>query len=179
MAGKQESLRDYYEMAKEIARVERELKIERWVKIAIEYKSDGVYHRLYLYDMPVWQYEKWNWVIRWRMARFQCQMPRELVQLSFDHYKKVMETNIGMQHDLDRFVAAKAQVSKQEKIVASYIKHQKANNIFFNEETDEMLLKVRAKLQSKKESVVLAEQRLIEKVKQYQHIENVNKNHKH
>ena len=168
MASKQESISEYLEIAKDIARVEKELKIDRWVRISIEYKSGGNYHRLWLYDMPVWQYEKWDWVIRWRRAKLQCQHPMEYVEVGFDHYKKVMGTNIGMQHDIDRFVAAKAQVSKQEKIVASYIAHQKANNFFFNENTDEMLLKVRVKLQAKKRSVILAEQRLIEKVRQYQ-----------
>lgn len=168
MASKQESLHDYYEMAREIAKVERELKIERWVKIIIEYKSNGIYHRLYSYDMPVWQYEKWEWVVRWRKAKLQCQFPKEFVQLSFDYYKKVMGANIGMQKELNSFIAAKAQVTKQERIIAAYVADQKTNNFFFKEETDEQLLKVRNKLQTKKEMLALAEQSLIDKVNEYQ-----------
>ena len=168
MASKQESLHDYYQMSKEIAKIEKNLDIERWVKIAVLYKHEGSETMLYHYDLPVWQYRKWEWVIRWRQAKLQCQHPRECVTLAFDYYKKVMGCNIGMQQDIDKFVAAKAQVTKQERIITAYVADQKKSNLFFNEETDEQLNKVKAKLQSKKEIVALAEQRLIDKVKDYQ-----------
>lgn len=170
MASKQESLHDYYEMAREIAKIEKNLDIERWVKIIISYKHEDREIVLYRYDLPVWQYEKWEWVIRWRKAKLQCQHPRELVSQGFDYYKKVMGENIGMQQDIDRFVAAKARVTKQERILAKYITDQKKSNFFFNEETDEQVMKAKAKLKASKESVALAEQRLINKVKYYQSI---------
>lgn len=163
-------MHDYYELAKEIALIEKNLHIERWVKIAITYKHKGREKVLYSYDLPVWQYEKWEWVIRWRKAKLQCKHPRELVSLGFDYYKKVMGYNIGMQQDIDRFVAAKARVTKHERALTAYVERQKRTNFFFSEETDELLIKAKAKLKASKESVALAEQRLINKVKYYQSI---------
>ena len=167
MVSKQESLHDYYKMAKEIAKIEKSLNIERWVKIAVVYKLEGNEIVLYRYDLPVWQYNKWAWVVRWRQAKLQCQHPRECVTLAFDYYKKVMGYTIGMQQDIDKFVAAKAQVSLQERIVKEYVEQQQKSNFFFDEDADEQLLKIKAKLKAKKENVAQAELRLITKVKEY------------
>lgn len=167
---KQESLSEYYEMAKEIAKTEKELGIERWDQISIERNGDksGEYIRLYSYDLPRHIAEKYEWVIRWRAAKLQCQYPRYCVRVYHSPYSKVMGENIGMQKDLNKFLAAKAQVTRQERVIRQYIE-QKRNegDMFYNESEDEDLAKAIAKLQTKKEMVAQAEARLIEKVKEY------------
>ena len=166
MAAKQESLHDYYEMAKEIAKVEKELNIEQWVKINIGFHKDGKEFPLWSYDLPVWLYRKKEWVVRWRKSRFQCLYPKEFVELGFFYYKKVMGVNIGMQKDIDTFVAAKAQLTKQRNIVNDYIERKKAeNDLFYDMDGDEMLQKALVKLQRKEAMVRDAENRMIEKVK--------------
>lgn len=169
MAGKQESLQDYFLMAKEIAKEEKKLGIEHWDGISIQRDGDkvGEYVRLYHYDLPRQLAEKYDWVIRWRAARLQCQYPRYCVRVYHSPYKKVMGVNIGMQKDIDTFVAAKAQYTKQKRTLDEYISKQKATNIFFSEDTDEEVVRIKAKLERKKESIWQAEARLIEKVKQY------------
>lgn len=169
MAGKQESLQDYFLMAKEIAKEEKKLGIEHWDDISIERNGDkwGEYIRLYHYDLPRQLAEKYEWVIRWRAAKLQCQNPRYCVRIYHCPYKKVMGMNIGMQKDIDVFVAAKAQYSKQKRNLEEYISKQKASNMFFNEDTDEEVVRFKAKLKRKKENIELAESRLVEKVKQY------------
>ena len=50
--GKQESVSDWFQMSKDYAKAENELKIEKWVQITIEY-NDEVKHepvRLFIYD---------------------------------------------------------------------------------------------------------------------------------
>lgn len=170
MASKQESLTDYYQMAKEIAEVEKQLNIEQWDFVTIERNGDteGEHIRLYSYNLPRHIAEKYEWVIQWRAARFKCQYPRYIVVVRHGLYKKVMGVNIGMQKDIDVFVAAKAQVTKQERVLNEYIAHQKAYNFFYDEMTDEQTIKAKAKLARKKENVEQAEARMIEKVKQYQ-----------
>lgn len=167
-AGKQESLQDYFLMAKEIAREERNLGIGHWDGISIEREGDkvGEYVRLYHYDLPRRVAEKYDWVIRWRAARLQCQYPRYCVRVYHSPYKKVMGVNIGMQKDIDTFVAAKAQYTKQRRTLDEYISKQKASNMFFNEDTDQEVVRFKAKLERKKENIEQAEARLIEKVKQ-------------
>lgn len=169
MASKQESIQDYFLMAKEIAKTEKELSIERWDKVTIyrtgDKEGDSIY--LYHYDLPRHIAEKYDWVVRWRAARLQCQYPRYRVTVYHSPYSKVMGLNIGMQKDIDTFVAAKAQFTKQQHAIDDYISYQKANNLFFDEDTDEQLVKAKAKLLKKKEGIEQAETRLIEKVKQY------------
>lgn len=169
MASKQESLQDYFLMAKEIAKEEKNLGIEHWDGISIEREGDkvGEYVRMYHYDLPRRVAEKYDWVIRWRAARLQCQYPRYCVRVYHSPYKKVMGVNIGMQKDIDTFVAAKAQYTKQKRILDDYISKQKATNIFFSEDTDQEVVRIKAKLERKKENIEQAEVRLIEKVKQY------------
>ena len=169
MASKQESLHDYFMKAKEIAKEEKKLGIEHWDGISIERDGDkcGEYIRLYHYDLPRQLAEKYDWVIRWRAAKLQCQFPRYCVRICHYLYKKVMGVNIGMQKDIDIFVAAKAQYTKQKRILDDYISKQKESNIFFCEDTDEEVIKIKAKLERKKENIEQAEARLIEKVEQY------------
>lgn len=65
----QERMDDWMEYARELARAERELRIERWVFISIEYKDDaGNPIRLHSYDLPRDLHERNRWVIRWREA---------------------------------------------------------------------------------------------------------------
>lgn len=176
MANKQESLHDYYQMAKEIAKHEKSLGIEHWDSIDIEREGNnaGEYVKLYHYDVPRQLAEKYNWVIRWRAARLQCQNPRYYVRICHSPYSKVMGVNIGMQKDIDTFVAAKAQYTKQQRILDNYISEQKATNMFFNEDTDPEVVKVKTKLATKKEHIEQAEARLIAKVKQYQSQQDIN-----
>ena len=170
----QETIPEYFLMAKEIARTEKELSIERWDKITIyragDKEGDSIY--LYHYDLPRHIAEKYDWVIRWRAARLQCRYPRYRITVYHSPYSKVMGENIGMQKDIDTFVAAKAQLTKQQHFIDNYIYYQKANNLFFDEDTDEQLIKARAKLLKKKEIIKQAEARLMEKVKQYKQQRN-------
>lgn len=69
----QESVNDWWEYAKGLARAERELQIERWVYISIGYKDEaGNPVRLHSYNLPRELHERYRWVIRWRVAKLQC-----------------------------------------------------------------------------------------------------------
>ena len=72
---KQESMGDWFQMAKDYAKAEKELKIERWVYISIEYKDEGKLEpvRLFSYNLPREVYERRRWVIRWRLSK----LPKE------------------------------------------------------------------------------------------------------
>lgn len=68
---------DWMEYARELARAERELRIERWVFISIECKDEaGNPVRLHSYDLPRELHERYRWVVRWREARLQCLYPK-------------------------------------------------------------------------------------------------------
>lgn len=149
----QERMDDWWEYARELAKAERELKIEQWVFISIEYKdADGHTHRLHSYDLPRELYEKYRWVVRWREARLQCLHPRETVSTYYSYYDKRTGLKTGFNSCLSKLAATKAQITLAERKEKAYLDYQKQNNLFFDEQTDEELIKFRIKLRTKKEN---------------------------
>lgn len=149
----QERIDDWWEYARELAKAERELKIEQWVFISIEYKdADGHTHRLHSYDLPRELHEKYRWVVRWREARLQCLYPRETISGYYCYYDKRTGLKTGFNSCLSKLAAAKAQITIAERKEKDYLDYQRQNNLFFDEQTDEELIKFRIKLRTKKEN---------------------------
>ena len=139
--------------AKDQARAEKELKIEPWVTISLGRRlTDGTNEQLYSYDLPREMLERWMWVIRWRLAKMQCKYPRCHISTYYHYYDKRTGLDTGFGSLLYKLSAAKAQITKVEKAIAGYIEFQSANNMFFNLETDEMLIKAKRKLETKQQN---------------------------
>lgn len=151
---------DIYQYAKDLAKAEKELQIDKWVMIDIGYYTpDRQFVLLHRYNLPRAVYERRSWVVRWRTARLQCTMPKQPISTWFSYYDKRSGLPTGIGSDLGKLAAAKAQVTKQERAIQAYIKAHRGS-LFFDEATDEQLAKARAKLQRKIEGVRLAEERL-------------------
>lgn len=159
--GMMESLRHH-------AKAERELKIENWVFISIEYKdASGNYVKLYKYDLPRELAERYRWVIRWRTAKCQCQHPRHCVNTYYSYYDKRTGLPMGWKDDLSALVAAKAQITKAENREQEYLTAMRnSGNLFWNESTDEQLKVFRAKLQTKRDKYACLLTKIEAKVEQ-------------
>ena len=72
-----------------------------------------------------------------------------------------------MQEDLDKFIASKALVTKQQRKLERYIAQEKSNNMFFDESSDEEIINIKAKIERNKLMVSQAEERLKKKVEQF------------
>lgn len=154
----QERIEDWQVYARELAKAERELKIEKWVYISIEYRTKGLERVvLFRYDLPREIYELYRWVIRWRHARLQCRYPKEDVLTYFSYYDKRTGLSTDFGSALSRLSAAKAQITIARRREQEYIEHQRQNNLFFNEADDEMLAKFRRKLHEKLEKYAVLE----------------------
>ena len=158
--GKQESMGDCFQMAKDYAKAEKELKIENWVQISICCGHGHQSVTIYTYDLPREVYERRMWVIRWRVARLQCQHPRNDVYTSFYYYEKRSCESLEVSSCLSKLISAKAQITKAERKMNEYIEYNRHNNMFFDENTDEELAKFKEKLERKKANVVECEKRL-------------------
>lgn len=115
---------------------------------------------LYTYDLPREVYERRMWVIRWRVARLQCQYPRNDVYTSFYYYDKRSGESLEVSSCLSKLISAKTQITKAERRMNEYIEHNRQNNLFFDENTDEELIKFREKLERKKLECAECEKRL-------------------
>lgn len=146
----QENMSGWMEYAREYAKVQREMKIEKWVCITIEYRTKERQRVvLFRYDLPRDVYERRQWVVRWRHARLLCQYPKENVQTYFSYYDKRTGLSMDFGSVLSRLSAAKAQITIARRKEQEYLAYQRQNNMFFDEAEDEMLLKFRKKLHDK------------------------------
>lgn len=157
---KQESIDDLFQMAKDLAKAEMELKIEQWVEVTIYYGYAEKQVSLYHYNLPREMYFRYQWVIRWRMAKFQCQYPKQIIGISLYHYDKRSGESMGLNSCLSKLISVKAQVTKAERMMKNYIEQNRQNNMFFDENTDEELVKFREKLERKKIECAECEKRL-------------------
>ncbi len=158
--GKQESVSDFYQYAKDLAKAENELKVDRWVEVTLYYGYADKQVSLYHYNLPREMYFRYQWVIRWRMAKLQCQYPKQIIGISLYHYDKRSGESMELNSCLSKLISAKAQVTKAERRMNEYIEHNRQHNLFFDEVTDEDLVKFRSKLERKKAYVTECEKRL-------------------
>ena len=164
----QEKIGDWWEYAKELAKAERDLQIEHWVRISIEYKDEaGNPVRLHSYDLPRELYERYRWVIRWREAKLQCLYPRKYISTYYSFYDKRTKLRTDFNSCLMKLAAAKAQITIAQRKEAEYIEYQRLNNLFFDEQTDEQLLIFRQKLAVKKEKYMSLKIHIENQVKQH------------
>ena len=148
--GKQESMDDWFQMAKDYAKAEKELKVEQWVEVTLYYGYADKQVSLYHYNLPREMYFRYEWVIRWRMARLQCKYPKQIISKSLYFYDKRSGESMDVSSCLSKLISAKAQVTKAERMMREYIEHNRQNNMFFDENTNEDLVKFRNKLERKK-----------------------------
>ena len=110
-----ERIDDWMQMAKDLARAERELQIEHWVYITFEYREDDrsrvVLHKI---DMPRRMLDRWRWLVEWRRAKYVCQYPRKGVQVYHCYYDKRTGLQTGFGSLLSCVAAAKAQITKTD-----------------------------------------------------------------
>lgn len=158
--GKQESVDDWFQMAKDLAKAERELKIEQWVEVTIYYGYEEKQVSLYHYNLPREIYFRYQWVIRWRMAKLQCQYPKQIVSTSLYFYDKRSGESMDVNGCLSKLMSTKAQITKAERRMNEYIGYNRQNNMFFDESTDEELVKFREKFERKKIECAECEKRL-------------------
>ena len=135
---RQESADDFIQMAKDLAKAERELGVQKWVSISIE-RVDKNRNReqIFTYDLPREVYERWEWVVNWRRAKLVCKYPKDHVNCYFSFYDKRLGNNPKFISGLKTLASAKAQVTKVQRKIDEYIAYNKANNLFFDENTDD------------------------------------------
>lgn len=165
----QESIDDFIQMAKDYAKAEKELGVQHWVFVSIERKGEfGDRERIYSYDLPRELYERRKWVIRWRAAKLQCQYPKDSINCYLSYYDNRLGNDLKLTDDLRTLISCKAQVSKQQRLIDEYVAWHSTNDLFFDEENDDGLMKVRKKLAQKVANVKAAEERLKLKIKEYE-----------
>lgn len=143
----QENMNDFMEHVIAYKEAEKELQIQYWVYISIEKKdNNGVRVPLFSYDLPREVYERRRWVIKWRESKLICKYPKENISAYFSFYEKHLGNVPELTDYLRKLTSCKAQITMQQRAIDNYVAYQRANNMFFSEDTDEKLMKIRSKL---------------------------------
>lgn len=163
----QEKIDDFMLMAKYYSQAEKELEVQYWVHLSIEYKgNDDKRIILYKYDLPREVYERRKWVIEWRKAKLICQYPKAGINCYSSYYDKRLGNDPQLTSDLRTLISAKAQVTKVKNHIKEYVDYHKKNDLFFDEDLDPDLVKARKKLAIKIANVHEAEKRLKVKIEE-------------
>ena len=159
---KQEDTEDWVQDARDLAKAERELRIEHWVWVSIGYRTKTCEMViLHSYDLPRDIMERYRWVIRWRTARLQCQYPHQYITAWHSYYDKRTGLKTGFNSCLGKLAAAKAQITKAGRCIERHIAAQRAKYpMFYDESADTELVKYREKLARKKENCRRAEENI-------------------
>ncbi len=156
----------WMQAAKDLAKAEKDLGIQKWALISFYRKNEkGEAEKIFEYDLPREVWLKWGWVINWRRAKLICMFPRGEVYNTLSFYDKRSGYEIGIGTSLSKLISAKAQVTKVQRSIDNYISWQRRNNMFFDENTDEKLILIRKKLAIKISNAHEAEERLKSKIK--------------
>lgn len=151
--------------AKDYAVVEKAIGVEKWVSVSyyidIPEKEDGAVcilshgsqwtKRVFLYDMPRHQYERYMWVLRWRLAKLICLYPRNNVQQYICFYDKKTGLELGFGKPLSKLIGAKSLLTKYRNRLKNYIDSQ-SSNLFFNG-SDEIVEKFNTKISATEEKI--------------------------
>lgn len=143
---KQESVGDWMELAKAFDKAEKET-VQPYVVVLLE--DQATKEKLYQYDLPREMFWKYQWVIRWRMARLQCQRPKHIISQYLSFYDKVTGLEYGFGSLLSKLTAAKAQVTILENKMADY-KQRMKESLFFDEDTDDTIRMFKCKIESQR-----------------------------
>jgi hypothetical protein len=156
---------DWMQAAKDLAKAEKDLGVQKWVLITFYRKNEkGEAEKIFEYDLPRELWIKWNWVVNWRRAKLICMFPRGEVYSTMSFYDKRSGYETGINTFLGRLISAKAQATKVQRSIDNYIAWNRRNNMFFDENTDEKLIILRGKLFAKINNIQEAEERLKSKI---------------
>lgn len=82
-------MEEWMQYARDMAKAEKELKIELWVIISFYRTTEqGGKVLLFRYDLPRKVADKYDWVVRWRRARLTCQYPKGNVTHTYCLYDR-------------------------------------------------------------------------------------------
>ena len=111
-------MEEWMQYAKDMAKAEKELKIEQWVIISFYRVTErGEKIPLFKYDLPRRVADKYDWVILWRKAKLTCRYPRGKVTHTYYLYDRHSGEDYSFGSCLSSLASAKAQVTKMERTI--------------------------------------------------------------
>lgn len=167
MASKQESVSDWMALAKAYDKAEREQGVEPYVIVSLRNKRTDA--ELYRYDLPRAMFWRWHWVIDWRAARLLCLNPKDGISHVLSFYDRRTGLSYGFGSLISGLTSAKANITITTNKLNEYIERQQSN-MFFDEASDEIAQKFKAKISTYKAKAAQLEEEIKVKVQELKKI---------
>lgn len=148
-------MNDYFEQQKVEQQIEKDLNINRWVIISIGYRSKDFRTPdvlLFKYNIPLYMSKKYDYVIRWRAAKLQCNYPKESICTWYTHYDK--NTSLKLEHDslYTKVIRWKGLVTRAKNIIKKY-EEERLKTLFHDFENDPIWLDAQEKLKQREDNL--------------------------
>lgn len=165
MTNRDNEISSIFEIGKAYDMAKKDLKAEHWVVIGLRTQINGESKLLYKYDLPVKMKERWGWVIEWRRSKLNCMYPKSGVRAYYSFYYRVKDVEMKEYDDcIKSLIALKAKITLQENNIKKYLEAHK-NELFFDPENDEQLIRIKKRLEIAKIKVENTTQRLNDIIK--------------
>lgn len=165
MAAKQESVSDWMALAKAYDKAEKEQQVTPYVIVSLRNKRTD--EELYRYDIPREMFWRYSWIISWREAKLICKNPKDGVSRILSFYDKTTGLDYGFGSLISSLTSAKANTTITANRLQAYIDSQ-ARNMFFDEASDEIVHKFKAKISAYEEKTAGIEAQIKAKVQEMQ-----------
>ncbi len=156
------TLSDYQELSQIQKEIEASMNLEPMLSISIGvYKGkrqDGC-ELLYHAEIPRKMKDRWDWYFNWRRCYYQCQYPRNIVDMSYSFIDRRTRLEMTYNGVLTTYTSAKAQVTLWERRIKEYSEEKRD---LFGLDNDPIYQKALHKLSEKKLKLAEAEKALKE-----------------
>lgn len=105
--------------------------------------------RLYRYDLPRKIYQKWSWVIEWRIAKCKCQHPREIISSSMCFYDKKVSNNNEALSILNQMHNHLVQLMRKTRQLEE-LKEKQKHQLFLLEYDNKQIVKIENEIKRRK-----------------------------
>lgn len=168
MAQEQSPFQEAQQYAQDLADLKKLIKTEDYVCVDIGYYDNPTatttreWVRLYRYDLPRWLWEEKQWVIRWRIAKLQCQHPRRHVDSYLTFYDKKTGFDEQKKELLQKITNHFTQIRRVERAIAAHDEHCKTL-LMITPKEEEIKKQLLAKIEWRKSEL----QKLIQEYETY------------
>lgn len=139
--------------------LKKSVKHEDYVGVSIGYyrkdssyidRIDGkAWVKLYSYDLPRAMYERWQWVVEWRVAKCKCQHPREDITSTTCYYDKKTGDNeeaLAMLNQMHNHLVQLLRKTRQ----LEDLKEQQTKQLFLLDYDDQQIVKLQKEIERRK-----------------------------
>lgn len=165
MASQQEKVSEWMTLAKAYEKAEKEMGVIPYVIVSLRNRRTD--KELFQYNLPRDVFWRRTWVIEWRTARLLCQYPRDGINRIMSFYDKKTGLEYGFGSLLGKLSSAKAKVTMASNALGGYI-DSRHGDMFFDENEDEVVNRMRNKIESYRRIIVEIENEIKSRIKEFQ-----------